>query len=1064
MRKIAMLFSGVLCAASLFAEIVVPDDADKVNLVRDGRDFSVESVEYNTNGEGGAKAFNGSLSDRWLAAKPDVNIGRIPTATIHFTSLFAINAYRIYGHASQSVKRSPKYWSLLGSKDNETWVTLDTQSDQTGWSTGEGRLFTFENAATYVHYRIELYENNGDSSYTTIAEIEFFNFEQTDVFAVESSGDEVGSPTPAYGGTTGHASGDTITLSVDSTQAVDEESGDSFTLNGFSLLNYAGSSLYEGSTSDLPYSYTFPGAYTKVVWNWTSALETAYAKYRDDLTVPYDASLNAITDGGNYNNKEALPRNLFNDADSPTCANRWIAQNNTTQWFQYQFLEECPIVTGCRLVPCPSHSDRMPSAFDLLGSNDGETWETIFSVSGLGSAEPSLAACDTFDFENDTPYSYYRIVLTAGGTTYFELVQVELFSINGDDTLRVVGVPGSYGGTAPGYGYYDELTDGESFSFTAPSNVAYDDTTRYTCAGYALRLNADAPVTNAATTVTYTHQSGDAAFLQWLWSPEYLQDISVSGTGSVSLESFWSTNGVSVSVTAVTTDASNPFVCWTGDVPEGQEESATVTYTVDGPRSLVAVFTSPIHVKTDGDDSADGTSWENAVATPARALELAPNGGSIIIRSGTYTVEDSPLVLDKQLTMSSESGVESTILEASSELDGPILVCSNESAIVTGLTLTGGNASDGYAAGVRIYGGLVTNCVVSSCTTTGDSSFGGGVYLSADAKGLYDSIVTNCTSASIGGGACMIGGEIIGCVFSKNTAATDGGGVYITGTGEPVFHDCSLSGNRAQTGNGGGLAVYCATAVSNCTFVNNYTKYFGGGVYLGVGSISDCTASGNTGSQRGGGIYTPSSPVSRCIVSYNTCSVFGGGIFTDTSRIDNCLVVCNTNYYNNSDSYGGGGSFGRPGSEIVNCTYVSNAAYRAQSVWVDKPFNIYNSVFTDGVSLAPGNVVTNIGCGERVATQAASTYYSCVYGGEFPVVEGTGTITTNPKLDANFVPRASSPCVNAGRNAAVSDADIVLAGAARIYLFGGGGKYDIVDMGCYETAFRSQRGLRLFVQ
>ncbi len=1050
---------------TLHAEIIVP--ASPVNLVRDGRLYTVvsENNAFATS-DGGGNAFNGTLSDRWVGIKPSPSTGRVPSVTIHFASRFAINAYKIYGHINQQVSRSPKAWTLYGSKDGETWVALNAQSGQTGWSMGEGRLFTFENAATFPHYRFDITDNNGDGSYTTIAEIQLFNFEQTDMLAVESDGEEVGSPTPPYGGTSGHAQDDVVTLDMAAMQVVNPADGDRYTLAGFSVRDFAGGSLHEGAVSELPYSLSFPGAYTKVLWHWTSALTTARANHRDDLTSPYDASLNVITDGGNYNNNASLPRKLFNDAAFVNCtSSRWIAKNGTTQWFQYQFMDGPRIVTGCRLKPCPSHPARAPSAFTLSGSNDGETWTPIFSVSGLGTSLPALSGSNVFDFENDRPFSYYRFLLTAGGSDYYELVQAELYSIRAADSLRVFGVPGSYGGTAPGYGYHDGLSDGDTLSFTAPASVAKDATTRYSCAGHALALNFDAPVTNASASATYTHQAGDAAVLQWLWSPEYLQDVSVSGEGSTSSQSFWAGPGETVSVTAVATSPDAPFACWTGDIPEGQEQNATITYVVEGPRSLVAVFASPIHVKTDGDDAADGSSWANAVATPARALELAQDGGAIVVRAGTYPVDCGSLVLKKQVTLRSESGPAATVFEAAAGTDGAVLVSSNRNARVEGFTLKNGSASDGYAGGLRIYGGTVTNCIVSSCASTAASSRGGGVYLDEDAVGLHGCMVTNCTSAGNGGGVYLLAGEAVGCVFADNVAASSGGGIYISGTADPVFRDCIVRGNRARNGNGGGAAVLRATDVRGCSFLDNVVSgYYGGGIYLDVGcTIADCVVSGNSGASRGGGIYTSSAPISRCVVSGNTCTYFAGGIFTDSSRIDNCLITCNTNT-STSSATGGGGTFCRKDAAVVNCTYAGNAAYSAQSAWVDGVFTIRNSIFTDGVSLRPQNVVTNIGSGSRTAAQAAQTYASCVFGGEFPAVEGTGTITANPKLDASYVPRMSSPCVNAGRNSYVGSGDTDLVGQPRIHVFGGKAKYDVVDMGCFETGFLVIPGTRILMQ
>jgi len=51
-------------------------------------------------------------------------------------------------------ERNPVTWKVSGSNDKENWTTLDTRSDETGWTLGEKRYFAFRNETTYSHYRI----------------------------------------------------------------------------------------------------------------------------------------------------------------------------------------------------------------------------------------------------------------------------------------------------------------------------------------------------------------------------------------------------------------------------------------------------------------------------------------------------------------------------------------------------------------------------------------------------------------------------------------------------------------------------------------------------------------------------------------------------------------------------------------------------------------------------------------------------------------------------------------------------------------------------------------------
>ena len=64
---------------------------------------------------------------------------------------------------------------------------------------------------------------------------------------------------------------------------------------------------------------------------------------------------------------------------------------------------------------------------------------------------------------------------------------------------------------------------------------------------------------------------------------------------------------------------------------------------------------STIYVSKTGDDSNDGLSEENAVATIAKAYELAGDGSTINIGAGTYD-QSSSITLDKSITFNGAEG------------------------------------------------------------------------------------------------------------------------------------------------------------------------------------------------------------------------------------------------------------------------------------------------------------------------------------------------------------------------------------------------------------------------
>lgn len=62
-----------------------------------------------------------------------------------------------------------------------------------------------------------------------------------------------------------------------------------------------------------------------------------------------------------------------------------------------------------------------------------------------------------------------------------------------------------------------------------------------------------------------------------------------------------------------------------------------------------------IYVSASGDDSKNGTSEENAVATLAEAVKIAPDGAIIYVMSN-LTINDLARVTDKHVTITSATG------------------------------------------------------------------------------------------------------------------------------------------------------------------------------------------------------------------------------------------------------------------------------------------------------------------------------------------------------------------------------------------------------------------------
>lgn len=134
----------------------------------------IESGNYNDNNEG-YRAFNDNIdgsSSAWISANPVCWLG------YHNTESKIVNKYRITSRDfSNADTISPKDWTFEGSNDGgTTWDVLHTVTDETGWTQQETREYTFDNEVSYSSFRINITSNNGHGTYSSIGELELFEY------------------------------------------------------------------------------------------------------------------------------------------------------------------------------------------------------------------------------------------------------------------------------------------------------------------------------------------------------------------------------------------------------------------------------------------------------------------------------------------------------------------------------------------------------------------------------------------------------------------------------------------------------------------------------------------------------------------------------------------------------------------------------------------------------------------------------------------------------------------------------------------------------------------------
>jgi predicted outer membrane repeat protein len=315
-----------------------------------------------------------------------------------------------------------------------------------------------------------------------------------------------------------------------------------------------------------------------------------------------------------------------------------------------------------------------------------------------------------------------------------------------------------------------------------------------------------------------------------------------------------------------------------------------------------------------------------------------------------------------------------------------VIRTTNVPVAISGLTVRNGNGAGTNGGGIYASGALT----LTQVTLFGNSAdYGGGVFATGNTR-VTDSVFENNNATQYDGGGMYAGGRlrmsgsqfynnrtltlrgyggggglmafgrttITSTNFISNTTTNWGGGAYIANFADHTavhLTDSQFTNNRAQFGGGGGLFNWFTATLSTVDFVNNYSEYYGGGVYSGYGgnyrqTITGGQMVGNSGAGggglysdsnytldstqvlsntarngNGGGAWTPrNAVVSNAYIAHNTVLTGGnsGGIDTGHS-----ITLTNSTLFDNRTLTGsGGGSGAGSNATVVNTHYISNTA------------------------------------------------------------------------------------------------------------------------------------------
>lgn len=187
------------------------------------------------------------------------------------------------------------------------------------------------------------------------------------------------------------------------------------------------------------------------------------------------------------------------------------------------------------------------------------------------------------------------------------------------------------------------------------------------------------------------------------------------------------------------------------------------------------------------------------------------------------------------------------------------------------------------------------------------------------------------SSETEGGGLYISGSgspQIINCIFEENYASDKGGAVSVYSSGTPELRNCRFIGNMSSQG--GGIYDHGdgVLLVHECDFISNSVDEIGGGVCITQAEtqLKDCLFQGNSAYQSGGGLYLSSSEamITDCLFIENSVTMScGGGI---RGYFSNYTLTNSVFYGNTATLYGGALENYISSPQISNCTITANEA------------------------------------------------------------------------------------------------------------------------------------------
>jgi surface protein len=426
-------------------------------------------------------------------------------------------------------------------------------------------------------------------------------------------------------------------------------------------------------------------------------------------------------------------------------------------------------------------------------------------------------------------------------------------------------------------------------------------------------------------------------------------------------------------------------------------DTTPITLSLPVNTSIATTATNILYVKKGA--TGDGSSWANALGEAADALYIAHNNvantiNQIWVAAGTYVPKYD--VDFNYCTASTNNRTQTFLLKNGVALYGGFV--GNETLVTqanpnVNITLLSGDLGSVNDSTDNAYHVVIANNISSPTVLEGVTVSYGNT--DADPNGVLFGYIDQNNK---GGGIYLLNVDtnvtINKCVFSNNSAFTDGGGLY---------------------------SISSKLRISNSKFINN-SALFGGGIFIANrGNILNNVIVVNNKADVGGGIWiNDSCAINNALFSNNNATLGGGGIFVkdNSSNIKNATITNNTagNNVNNGAGVYNANKRNDESASFLNCI-----------IWG-------NDVFTDSL-LTP--VYTNCNL-QGIAAAGTNISANPNFKNSTNAIGADGVWLT---ADDGLQLACGSPCYNTGNNASAPVLDI-----AGNTLYGSN-----KDIGAYES-------------